>query len=602
MTAQITEVKAAPGDVVRRGTRVLTLEAMKMQHVLRAEQPGKIAALLVGEGDLVTEGDALAYLIPGQDKTADGTPDSDNADDPDDAPGDWSDEVADIKRRHELARRMGGDAKIERQHKAGRLTVRERIEALVDPGSFDEVGALAGFAEHAPDGRLTSFTPANFVVGLARLAGARIVVGADDFTVRGGAADASIAAKQIYGERLANELRRPLVRLIEGTGGGGSVKTLETSGHTYVPVNPGWDLVVDNLSVVPVVSACLGPVAGLGAARAVMSHLCLLVAGTAQLFVAGPPLVRHATGEDLSKEELGGADVHRHSGAVERTVASEAEAFEVIRRFLSYLPASVDELPPVAEPREVPGGSEESLLSAIPRDRRAPYRLCPILDALFDEGSVFDYAEYGDSVYTGLARLDGHPVGVAATDPFRGAAITAEGADALIRLADLCETFHLPLVSLTDQAGMVIGLAGERSGVLRRGARAVTAIYQARVPMAEVIVRRVFGVGGAGMTNRHRLVRRWAWPSGDWGSLPVEGGIEAAYRAEIEAADDPAAHIAGIKERLEQVRSPFRTAERFGVEDVIDPRETRRHLTGWVRDAYRLLPPLTGRPSFGTRP
>ncbi|MQA08168.1 MAG: methylmalonyl-CoA carboxyltransferase [Pseudonocardiaceae bacterium] len=497
---------------------------------------------------------------------------------------------------------MGGEQKVARQHAAGRLTVRERIEALVDGGSFDEIGALAGFAEYHQDGELAGFTPANFVVGTARVRGKRVAIGGDDFTVRGGAADAAVLEKQVYSERLANELGIPLVRLIEGTGGGGSVKMLEQHGFTYVPANPAWDLVVDNLSTVPVVSACLGPVAGLGAARAVMSHLCVLVEELAQLFVAGPPVVRHATGEDLSKEELGGSAVQRKSGAVDRVVRTEQEAFDVIRDFLTYLPSNVDELPRSVESLDAPERREENLLSAIPRDRRKPYRLRPILDAVFDTGSIFDYACYGGAAYTGLARLAGHPVGVVATDPYRGAALTAEGADAITRLVDLCETFHLPLVSLTDQAGMVIGLAAERRGTIRHGARAVTAIYQATVPMAEIIVRRVFGVGGAGMTNRHRLVRRWAWPSGDWGSLPVEGGIEAGYRGEIEAAPDPDERIAEIRARLDRVRSPFRTAERFGVEDIIDPRESRPRLCGWVQDAYRLLPKTLGRPTFGTRP
>ncbi|MFD9960273.1 acyl-CoA carboxylase subunit beta [Amycolatopsis sp. NPDC058986] len=516
--------------------------------------------------------------------------------------GEWQPEVDEIARRRALAERMGGPDKVARQHEAGRLTVRERIAALVDPGSFDEIGALAGTGHYDDSGSLKDFTPANFVHGTARLDGRRVCVGGDDFTVRGGAGDAGIAEKQIHAERLANELRVPMVRLIEGTGGGGSVKTLEQNGFTYVPVNPGWDLVVDNLSTVPVVSACLGPVAGLGAARAVMSHLCVLVEGAGQLFVAGPPVVRHATGEDLSKEELGGAAVHRRSGAIDRIVGSEAEAFIVLKQFLSYLPSSVDSLPPVSTTDDDVDRREESLLSLVPRNRRHPYRLRPLLEAVFDAGSVFDYSVSGGSAFAGLARLDGHPVGVLATDPFRGATLTPEGADVVTRFVDLCETFHLPLVSLTDQAGMVIGLAGERAGAIRHGARAVTAVYQSHVPTAEVIVRRVFGVGGAGMTNRHRFVRRWAWPSGDWGSLPVEGGLEAAYRSELEASSDPTALREEIRTRLDAVRSPFRTAERFGVEDVIDPRETRPRLCEWVRDAYAVLPRLLGRPSFGMRP
>lgn len=519
-----------------------------------------------------------------------------------DEKGTWLPEIEELDRRRALAAGMGGEAKIKRQHDAGRLTVRERIEQFLDAGSFEEVGGAAGFAEYDSSGVLKDFVPANFVSGLGSVDGRRIVLGADDFTVRGGAGDASIMEKQIHSERMANHLKIPLVRLVEGTGGGGSVKMLESQGYTYIPANPGWDYVVDNMSVVPVVAACMGPVAGLGAARAVMSHLCILVEGTAQLFVAGPPLVRHATGEDVDKNELGGADIHRRSGAVERIVGSEDEAFEVTRQFLSYLPSNVESLPPIRDCSDPATRADEVLVSLVPRNRRHPYRLKVLLDGVFDQGSVFTYAGYGGSVFTGLARLDGHPVGVLATDPFKGATMTPQGADAITRLVDLCEAFHLPIVSLTDQAGMQIGTVREKQATIRRGARAIAAVYQATVPCAEVVIRRVFGVGGAGMTNRHSFVRRWAWPSGDWGSLPIEGGIEAAYRTELEASDDPDALLAEIRERLEEVRSPMRTADRFGVEDIIDPRLTRSNLCRWVRDAYQVLPNNPGRPSFGMRP
>ncbi|MGK5553037.1 carboxyl transferase domain-containing protein, partial [Actinomadura kijaniata] len=211
-------------------------------------------------------------------------------------------------------------------------------------------------------------------------------------------------------------------------------------------------------------------------------------------------------------------------------------------------------------------------------------------------------AEYGGGTVTALARLDGHPVGVVAADPFRGATMSAEGAQAVTRLVDLCETFHLPIVSLTDQAGMAIGSAAERRATIRHGARAIAAVYQARVPQAELILRRVYGVGGAGIVNRHRPVRSWAWPSGDWGSLPMRGGVEAAFRAQLQGSDDPERDIAHIRRRLAAVASPFRTAERFGVQDLIDPRDSRPLLCDWVHDAYRLLPELTGRPAFGARP
>ena len=527
----------------------------------------------------------------------------------------WAPEVEEIGRRRNLAAAMGGPDKVARQRATGRLTVRERIEALADAGSFAEIGALTGFARYDDEGRLASVLPANFVAGTARIDGRPVLLGADDFTVRGGSGDAAIHAKQVFAEQYAGEMRLPVVRLLDGASGGGSVKMTLEAGYAYVPVNPAWDAVVDNLSLVPVVAACLGPVVGLGAARLVMSHLAVMVTGIGQLFAAGPPVVRGGTGEDLTKEQLGGAAVHRGNGTIERFTASEDEAFEVVRAFLSYLPSSVFDVPPVravsaasavsavsAGADDPPGRRAESLLAAVPRDPRQPYRIRPVLDAIFDRGSVFTYAEYGGATVTALARLDGHPVGVLATDPYKGTTMSVAGAQAVTRLVDLCETFHLPIVSLTDQGGLTVGRVAEERGTIRYGARAIAAIYQARVPQAELILRRVYGVGGAGIVNRHRAGRSWAWPSGDWGSLPVQGGVEAAFRADLERAADPAAEVERIRRRLAEVGSPFRTAERFGVQDLIDPRDSRPLLCAWVRDAYRVLPELTGRPAFGTRP
>ncbi len=514
----------------------------------------------------------------------------------------WQPEIDELHRREKLTHEMGGSEKVAKHHAQGRLTVRERIEMLLDPGTFHEIGALAGAAEYQ-DGELIAFRPANFVFGTGRIAGRKIVVGGDDFTVRGGAADAAIVGKQIYSEQLANRLQIPLVRLVDGTGGGGSVKMLEQHGYTYVPASPGWDYVVDNLSLVPVAAACLGSVAGLGAARLAAAHFSVMVEGTSQLFVAGPPVVKSGLGEDLSKEELGGAEIHRNSGAVDSIVQSEQQAIEQIRQFLSYLPQNVFQLPPVSPATDAPDRRDESLLSIVPRNPRRPYRIRTILASLFDAGSVFELARYGRATVTALARLDGHPVGVVACDPYvDGGGLTAEGADAMIRLVDLCQTFHLPIVTLTDQPGLAIGRAAERKGTIRYGVRAISAVYQATVPAAEIILRRVFGVGGAGMTNRHRFTTRYAWPSGDWGSLPVEGGIEVAYRRELEASEHPAELLTEIRQRLDAVRSPFRTAERFGIEEIIDPRETRHLLCEWVRDAYALLPKQPGRPAHGTRP
>jgi acetyl/propionyl-CoA carboxylase alpha subunit/acetyl-CoA carboxylase carboxyltransferase component len=595
MQGVVVQVDVADGDEIGPGARLLVLEAMKMEHVVRATRAGRVRQVAVAPGDLVDEGSPLVFVEP-DDNAGDAGPEVTHA-----AGEDWAAEVAEIHRRQELAQQMGGPEKVTRQHEAGRLTVRERIGLLADPGSFAEIGALTGFADY-DDGRARSILPANFVAGTARLDGRKVVLGADDFTVRGGSGDAAIHAKQVYAEQYAREMRLPMVRLLDGASGGGSVKMATEAGFTYIPVNPAWDAVVDNLSLVPVVAACLGPTVGLGAARLVMSHLAVMVEGIGQLFTAGPPVVRGGTGEDLTKEELGGAAVHRRSGAVERFVRTEEEAFDLVRAFLSYLPSSVFEMPPVIAGTDPADRREDFLLGAVPRDRRAPYPINPILEAVFDAGSVFPYAEYGGATVTALARLAGHPVGVVTTDPFKGATMSVEGAQAVTRLVDLCETFHLPIVSLTDQAGMTIGSAAERHGTIRHGARAIAAVYQARVPQAELILRRVYGVGGAGIVNRHRAGRSWGWPSGDWGSLPVQGGIEAAFRAHLMAAADPERELERLRTQLAAVASPFRTAEHFGVQDLIDPRDSRALLCDWVTDAYRLLPELTGRPSFGTRP
>ncbi|TVT53002.1 hypothetical protein FNH05_12325 [Amycolatopsis rhizosphaerae] len=592
MTGTVVELKAEAGLTVGPGTAVAVIESMKMEHVVGAPAAMTIGQVLVSPGDLVVEGAPLVHGEPAEhpgDEAGEAAVEAVDAD--------WSAEVAEIARRRADALGMGGPAKVRRQHTAGRLTARERIDALADAGSFTEIGVLTGFPD--AEGKVL---PANFVAGTARIDRRKVLFGVDDFTVRGGSGDGAVHGKQIFAEQYAREMRLPVVRLLDGASGGGSVKMVQELGFTYVPVNPGWDAVVDNLSLVPVVAAALGPTVGLGAARLVMSHLSVMVAGIGQLFTAGPPVVRAATGEDLGKEQLGGAGVHRGNGTVERIAADEQAAFEMIRRFLSYLPSSVFELPPVGDSADPADRRDEVLLRAVPRNRRRPYAIGPILEAVFDRGSVFRYAEYGGGTYTALARLDGHPVGVLAADPFSGATMSVEGALAITRLVDLCETFHLPLVSLTDQAGMTIGGTAERRGTIRHGARALTAVYQARVPQAELIVRRVYGVGGAGIVNRHRAGRSWAWPSGDWGSLPVQGGIEAAFRAQIEASADPAAETERIARELAGLTSPFRTAEHFGVQDIIDPRDSRPLLCDWVRDAYRLLPSLTGRPSFGTRP
>ncbi len=513
----------------------------------------------------------------------------------------WQAEVDTLADRLRRAREMGGAEKIARQRAAGRMTVRERIDALLDPDSFHEIGAIAGRALYDDDGVLQDFTASNIVFGRGRISGRPTVVVGDDFTIRGGAADASIHAKQIAAEQMANELRLPIVRLVEGTGGGGSVKSVEMDGYTYVPANPGWNWVVDNMATVPVVSLALGPVAGLGAARMVASHYSVMVKELSQIFVAGPPVVAQVA-QSVTKEELGGAAIHGSNGVVDDVVESEQEAFAKARRFLSYMPQSVDQLAARGAVTDAPGRREDWLIKAVPRNRRRVYKVRPIIEAIVDQESFFEIgAGYGRSIVAGLARLDGWPVGVVATDPYVfGGAWTADASFKLMRFVDTAETFHLPVVHFVDCPGFMIGVESEKAATIRHGTRALSAIYQATVPWCSVILRRAFGVAGAAHGNHTRFHYRFAWPSGDWGSLPLEGGIEAAYKADLAESDDPDALRADIERRLNHVRSPFRTAERFGVEDLIDPRDTRPLLCEFANLAAPLR--KLGSRQFGMRP
>ncbi len=503
----------------------------------------------------------------------------------------WDKELEELRRRREAAGKLGGEERVARHRAAGKLTVRERIATLLDPESFSEIGSITGKATYGADGELKEFQPANFVMGRGTIDGRPVVVGGDDFTVRGGAADAAIHRKQVYSEQMARELRIPIVRLVDGQSGGGSVKSYEEFGRTYVPPLMGWEHEVAMLAEIPVVAAALGPVAGLGAARMVTSHFSVMVEGIAQVFVAGPPVVAYASRENVDKEQLGGAAIHTRNGVIDNPASSEQDAFDQIRRFLSYLPANAWEVPARAEPSDDPNRREEALLSIIPRERRRVYDVRRLLSLVLDRESFFEIGpRWGRSMVTGLARLDGHPVGVLASDPrHAGGTLTADGSDKLRRFVDLCDAFHLPIASFVDQPGFTVGVEAEKAATIRRGATAIAALYQASVPFFSVIVRRAFGVAGAAFVDRGDPDLRVAWPSGDWGSLPVEGGIEAAFRRQLAEAADPEALRKQILDGIEAIRSPFRTAEMFLIEEIIDPRDTRPLLCDWIRLAYRRL-------------
>ncbi len=506
----------------------------------------------------------------------------------------WRSSVDELNHRRALVARMGGSEKVDRQRSAGKLTVRERIDKLLDQGSFHEIGSITGKAQYDADGKLVDLASSNFLFGRGLIDKRPVVVAADDFTVRGGAADGSTAGKMSASEQMACEMRLPLVRLIDATGG--SIRTVEDLGRTYVPANPAWEWVVRNLETVPVVSLVMGAVAGFASARAVASHYSVMVRNTSHMFIAGPPVVAR-TGTIFTKDELGSPALHAKAGAVDDIAESEADAMARAARFLSYLPTSVHELAPRTPCADPVDRCDDSLVDVVPTNRRKVYKMREILAKTLDRDSFFEMgSQFGRSAITGLARLDGYPIAVLASDPYHyGGAWTADTAQKVLRFVDMAETFHLPVVHFVDTPGFLIGLEAEQAATIRHGARALSAIYQATVPWCSILVRKVFGVAGAAHSNASRFRYRYAWPSGDWGSIPLEGGIEAAYRSDIAASPDPKAALEEITARLEAVRSPFRTAEAFGVEEIIDPRQTRPLLCEFAGHAQRLLRPVPSR-------
>ena len=519
----------------------------------------------------------------------------------------WKPETDDIRRRYADAEALGGDASVQRHHEQGRLTVRERISALLDADSFQEVGKLTGTATRDAQGNSGAIVPAPYVMGLGKLDGRPVAIGGEDFTVRGGTSWGSQRRKGGQGgfvEDLAFHYRIPLINLIDGAGG--TVSSAKKRGYTVFPGIDGFERSVELLGIVPVVSAVMGTAAGGPAGRAILSHWSIMVKGTSQIFAAGPPVVERSLGEKVDKETLGGAHVAVDvAGTVDNAVADEQACFAAIRRFLSYMPQNVWALPPAIPTSDAADRREEALLSIVPRDRRQPYNMRKLVSLIVDRDTTFEIQPtYGKSVITCLARMEGHVVGVIANNPMvLGGAMDVKAARKQTHFIDLCDTFHIPLIYLVDVPGFMVGTAAETAATLREGMRTVHAGLQVTVPVLTVVIRKCYGMAGMGTTDKNGLDLKIAWPSAEWGSLPIEGGVAAAYRRDIEAADDPRQRQSEIEEELRQYASPLLTAEAFAVEDVIDPRDTRAYLCRFLEAARGKLATSVG-PKYktGVRP
>lgn len=485
----------------------------------------------------------------------------------------------------------------------GKLWVRDRIAALVDEHSFTEIGTVTGTPKFTPlTNTLESFVPTNFVSGLARIRGRRVAVAADDFTIRAGHADGALYQKAQYVESLAQSLYIPIIRLVDGSSGGGSVAVYREQGYTYIPPSTGlgWITMIDSLAVIPVVGVILGPAVGLGAAKVSTTHFSVICAEIGSLFNAGPVVVAKAGIEEgLTNADLGGPGVVCTNGAIDNVGGTESECFEIVKKFLSYLPSSVLDSPPretyTALPKDESTRRARVLDTAIPTSRTRGYAIHPIIQNLFDVDSFFEIGPlWGSPAITGFARLRGHACSVIAINnesPSLGA-LTASASHKLKRHVELSSLFGLPIVQILDMPGFSIGSQAEREGTMRAGVECIKAYYASSVPIFNIIIRKIYGIAGAFLVDNKLPHHRIAWPSGEWGSLPLEGGIEAAFANDLKVAyqkdgqDGYDRLYADLYREFKMLSDPVRTAMSFGVEEIVRPGASRAIVGEWIELMY----------------
>jgi acetyl-CoA carboxylase carboxyltransferase component len=475
----------------------------------------------------------------------------------DDLPGEWGEVLGDLAERRAAARAMGGDERLARHRKAGKLDARARVAELLDPGSFRELGTLVGDV------------PADAIVaGSGAIDGRPVTVGAEDFTTVAGTIAGGSNAKRLRIAELAQQERVPLIMLLEGAG---FRPTDRAHGRSMT------DLIMQARCSgrVPVVTGVLGASAGHGALIAPMSDFTVMTQ-QASIFTAGPPVVRESIGEDVDKLTLGGPSVAVASGLIQNVAADDLAALDQIRTYLSYLPASAWSYPPPVDPAADRESSADQgprpvpeLLSIVPRNNRRTYDMREVVDVLVDGGEWFEIQPgFGTAMICALAHLGGQPVAVVANQPeVMAGAIDADAADKAARLIMVADSFHLPIVFLADNPGMLPGTTSERSGVLRSGARMFAAQTQATVPKLHVTLRKAYGFGSMvmSMIGYDRQTATFAFPGATLGAM----GAQASGNA-MKADDDVRSAL-----RDAELQASYRSASHLGFDELIDPRETR---------------------------
>ena len=487
-----------------------------------------------------------------------------------------------LRQSRERARLGGGKEKVDRQHAKGRLTAQERIDHLLDPGSFVELNMLVGHAIEAPgDG---------IIAGHGTIDGKRVCIYAQDATVLGGSVGALHGNKMYKTVERALDMGVPFIGLHDSPGGrvlrmdhpgahDATTESNEKGGHSvYFPV-------VQASGIIPQVSAILGSCAGSSVYCAALTDFIFMVDVTSQMFITGPRIVKETIGEEVSMEELGSARVHSQiSGVCDVRTDSEEECFQKIRKLLSYLPSNSSEAPPTVPSSSMPRTKRNALAGIIPPNPHEPYDVHRIIALLLDGGDFFEIkAEFASEIVVGLGRLAGQTVGIVANQPMvRAGSLTVNSSRKQARFIRFCDCFNIPLILLVDTPAYFPGKDQEWAGIITHGAKVVYALCEAVVPRVAVILRKVYGGGTLGMGISPGLGTDFvfAWPTAEMGVMGAKQSVELFYREDIKGAENPAAFKEEkIREYQEQYSDPLAVASKgTQITDVIEPSETRGEL------------------------
>ncbi len=493
--------------------------------------------------------------------------------------------VEDLHGRREKAKLGGGEEKIALQHERGKLTARERIDLLVDPGTFVELGIQAGphSSQRSMEGKEA---PADGVItGWGDVEGRTCCIAAYDFTVMAGSMGMTGEFKVGRLREMALQKRMPLIWLLDSAG----ARIQEAAGSMFAGSGHLFREEVTMSGVIPLVAAMLGPCAAGTAYIPGLSDFVPMVVGQGAMALAGPHLTKAVTGEDISMEDLGGARVHcRVSGVGDLEVKDDAECIQAVKDYLSHFPASCEEKPPLRPTDDPDDRMSETLLDIVPESSRKPYDMYDVIREIVDDGVWFDIKpKFAKTLITCLARFGGQPVGIVANQPKQlGGILENDSADKAARFVNLCDAFNIPLVFLQDVPGFMVGSKVEHAGIIRHGAKMLYAVSRATVPKITVVIRKAYGAGYYVMNGKaYEPDLIVAWPSAEISVMGAEGAVNIIGRSAIEASDDPEATREAMLAEVRKVIDPYIAAHNDLIDDIIDPRETRPTIIRGLRMA-----------------